>query len=123
MSTLVEGGPITKKQIEESDVNSYRLDAKASALIIKIRETIPLVDKAVAMALEEDLDLVKSMMAISSIDEAKLDKIDAMLNEAKKKAKKKETAKKEENTCPKCNATNVGVKGDKCTCNACGNMW
>ncbi len=109
-----------KKEISESDVNNYRLDAKASALIVKIRETIPLVDKTIAMALEEDLDLVKSMMAISSIEEEKLDKIDAMLNEAKKKASKK-SEPKENLVCPKCQSK-MTVKGDKCTCNACGNM-
>jgi len=109
-----------KKEISESDVNTYRLDAKASALIVKIRETIPLVDKTIAMALEEDLDLVKSMMAVSAIDETKLDKIDAMLNEAKKKASTKKEEKKAQ-ACPKCGGK-MSVKGDKCTCNACGAM-
>jgi len=111
-----------QKEVSESDVNTYRLDAKASALIVKIRETIPLVDKAIAMALEEDLDLVKSMMAISAIDEEKLDKIDVMLNEAKKKASSKKEAKKADKmTCPKCGGK-MTIKGDSCVCNACENM-
>ena len=120
-----------EETISEDELSDYGLEARAGTLVVKIRDTIPQVDRTLATVLEEELELVKSMMAINSIDEKKLGKIEKMLEEIKKSEQQEsgdviEESKQEDAWCPNCFerltdiVTEATAKGnDKTECPSC----
>ena len=93
--------------VNEEEIKTYELEARAHKLVVEIRDLLPKIDKTIRFALEEDSDLLKSMIAINTIEENKLNAIETLVNEIKKstKAEKQEALsedKKKEAWCVVC---------------------
>jgi hypothetical protein len=93
------------EEIDNENINKMNVQAKASSIVVQLRDLMPTVNNTIAMALEEDLDLVKGMIAIDDIDEKKLINIEKMIFEIKNKNKNNKEEVNEENIedwCPNC---------------------
>lgn len=92
--------------LSEDERKDYELQTRANALVVRLRESINSADRSVKLLLEEDLDLVKSMIAINRFEVAKLDSIESILSESKEsKSDKVEVvskSKEEGAWCPSC---------------------
>lgn len=71
-------------KVNEEEIKTYELEAKAHKLVVEIRDLLPKLDKTIRFALEEDFDLLKSMIAINTIEENKINAIETLVNEIKK---------------------------------------
>lgn len=74
----------TKQTVNEDEMKTFEIETKAHKLVVEMRDLMTKVDKTLRFALEEDFDLLKSMIAINTIEENKLNAIEKLVTEIKK---------------------------------------
>lgn len=121
------------KKLNEEELKVYALEEKSNRLIIQLRNILPHVEKSLRTTLEEDIDLLKSMTAISSYDEERVNDIERLYEELTKdesestETELNEDDEEKESYCPNCHGDvssrlNEAVENSKETfnCPHCG---